>query len=160
MFFSLVCVSLIALSCGNSEKKTTDTYDSTTTNINNQKKDEYSKIEINIDTNSKIPDEMIGCGSTFYFNENDLKKEKRFWLDNNTSALIYINGKAENLSLKNYNQAESSYEFSNNTYLIYYRIIKSKYIGDENAKVEGIMKVKRTDGKDSLKLRFDGITGC
>ena len=116
MFFSLVCVSLIALSCGNSEKKTTDTYDSTTTNINNQKKDEYSKIEINIDTNSKIPDEMIGCGSTFYFNENDLKKEKRFWLDNNTSALIYINGKAENLSLKNYNQAESSYEFSNNIF--------------------------------------------
>ena len=51
IYLSLVCVSLIALSCGNSNKKTTDTKDSTVTNINNQ-----TKI---IDKSEKIKEDII-----------------------------------------------------------------------------------------------------
>ena len=148
---------LIFQSCAN-QNKTQDEHNKqeiTRTNktVSLQKKDDKSN-DIKIGTLSAIPDDIIGTGSSFYFNDKFEKKNIPFWVDCLTEGVININGKQERMNSRRYKDSEC--EFSNNHYIIHYKIFESTPISDESANFKGLMTIKRVGGIDSTEIKFEG----
>ena len=130
----------------------------TTTTENTSSKDD----SIVIDTFSKFPPEIDGCACYFSNDETEFKDHKYIYADNyGNSAFVSIHGEMTKFVLSKSDTLPGDRSikiFGNDKYEI---TIDVKQVGqmDETWQKTGTMKIKPTDGKESIKNIY-GECGC
>ena len=114
---------------------------------------------LTLNTFTKIPDEIDGCGCYFYLSEKDEKKERYIFVNDFASvAFVSVKSKLQRFELKKHKEGSSEYLYSNGAYQLKVQITEKKTDGEESSRMKGIIILSK--GKSVLHKAFVGSCGC
>jgi hypothetical protein len=125
-------------------------------------KSEVKSIEadsVNLETFSVIPNEIDGCGCSFYLSEND-KKDNKYICVNDFANLAFVKLKGEmvKLELTEHKDSSSIYLYKSKEYTLKIEVLKKEPSEYEASNIEGVITISSKEG--IKKQKFVGTCGC
>lgn len=151
LFMSFI-LGILFISCaGNGNKN----------NIQADKR-EVKSIEadfVNFETFSVIPNEIDGCGCSFYLSEKD-KKDNKYICVNDFANLAFVKLKGEmvKFELTEHKDSSNIYLYKSKEYTLKIEVIKKESSEYEASNIEGVITISSKEG--IKKQKFIGICGC
>lgn len=116
------------------------------------------KEPMRLETFTSIPDELIGCGCSFFLSKEDQDADKHIYRDAGHAAVVKLNRDLHWLDYQHVGEGKTLYK---NDYMqIEVNITKTVESKDmeETADVEGTFTI--TKGEEKLVQKFVGYCGC
>lgn len=114
---------------------------------------------IAVGTFSSVPNEIDGCGCTFFLSEQDEQMQKFVYVDSGDMACVNVNGELQLLYFKEYNEETGIMLYSNKSIELRKESVKSvPNTEEETTNVEAVLIISTGTTKTILKVA--GYCGC
>lgn len=106
-----------------------------------------------------LPNEIDGCGCSFYLSGND-EKDNKYICANDFANLAFVKLKGEmvKLELSEHKVSSNIYLYKNEEYTLKIEITKKEPSDYETSNIEGVITISSKDGVK--KQMFVGTCGC
>ena len=130
--------------------------------ISNQTDNEVKRIEdsaIGLERFSVVPNEIDGCGCSFFSSEVD-KKDNKYICVNDFADLAFVklNGVMVRFELTEHKDSSNIYLYRSEEHALKIEIIKKEPADYETSNIEGVITISSKKGIN--KQKFIGTCGC
>ena len=158
-YIFLIFTASLFICCQNVTDKSTGNQHPFTKNNKSMLVEENKKKKITIDAFTELPKDIDESGGCFFSLSKDDMENNRYICVNNFANIAYvsINNTVNKFILKNYNETNKTYSYSNDSLNLTIKVNKKTSLGDETTQMEGVIVIE--NGESKVEQKFIGICG-